>query len=73
MFPFTVFTDDRGEVVTLYLGELRAAEINLILGIVQRVNGGEMPLQAARQAIDAGLSRLAHGTGRPADKAAVGA
>jgi len=73
VFPFTVFTDDRGEVVALYLGELHAAEIHLILGIVQRVNGGEIPLQAARQAIDTGLGRLAQGASRPTDKVAAGA
>ena len=57
-FPFTVFTDDRGEIVALYLGELHRPQIELILDMVQRVDAHRIALPAARRAIAAGLDRL---------------
>ncbi|MDE2294108.1 MAG: TlpA family protein disulfide reductase [Gammaproteobacteria bacterium] len=57
-FPFTVFTDDRGEIVALYLGELHRPQIELILGTVQAVDAHRLALPAARHAIAAGLDRL---------------
>ena len=32
-FPFTVFTDRRGEVVALYVGELHKPQADLILSV----------------------------------------
>ncbi len=63
-FPFTVFTDRRGQIVALYLGELHAAEINLILAVVQQVNDDRLPLTAGRHAIARGLNRLKAGGNR---------
>ncbi len=64
VFPFTVFTDRRGEVVTLYLGELHRAQADLILGVVQNLNDDRVDLAAARRTIATGLGALAgHGTG----------
>ncbi|MDE1924339.1 MAG: redoxin domain-containing protein [Gammaproteobacteria bacterium] len=57
-FPFTVFTDAHRRIVALYLGELHRPQINLILGVVQRVNDGHLGLPQARHAIDAGLAQL---------------
>ena len=37
-FPFTVFTDKRGRVVALYLGELHRAQADSILSTVQNLN-----------------------------------
>lgn len=63
-FPFTVFTDRRGRVVALYLGELHPPQADLILSVVQRLNLGTLDLPAAREAIDAGLAGLhAHRSG----------
>jgi len=56
--PFTVFTDRRGEVVALYMGELHRAETDLILSVLQQVNQDQVPLPAARHAIELGLRRL---------------
>lgn len=58
VFPFSVFTDRRGEVVTLYLGELHPAQAALILSIVQDLNQNRSSLPAARQAIAEGLQGL---------------
>ncbi len=57
-FPFTVFTDDRGEIVALYLGELHRPQIELILGVVEQVDAHRLGLPTARRAIAAGLDRL---------------
>jgi thiol-disulfide isomerase/thioredoxin len=58
VFPFTVFTDRRGEVVALYIGELHEAEANLILSIVQNLNRDHVALPEARRSITEGLQSL---------------
>ena len=59
VFPFTVFTDRRGEVVALFVGELHKPQAELILSQVQSLNQGQIELAAARHAIAAGLEQLA--------------
>jgi peroxiredoxin len=59
VFPFTVFTDRRGDIVALYVGELHRSEAELILGEVQNLNQGGVDLSTARRAIAAGLEQLA--------------
>jgi thiol-disulfide isomerase/thioredoxin len=58
VFPFTVFTDRRGEVVALFVGELHRPQAELILSEVQRLNKGLVQLPAARRAIAEGLRAL---------------
>jgi thiol-disulfide isomerase/thioredoxin len=58
-FPFTVFTDRRGEVVALYLGELHRAQVDLILSVVQNLNQNAVALPEARDAIREGLRIIA--------------
>jgi thiol-disulfide isomerase/thioredoxin len=58
VFPFTVFTDRRGEVVALFIGELHRPQAELILSQVHKLNIGLLQLPAARQAIENGLSAL---------------
>ena len=58
VFPFTVFTDRRGEVVALYVGELHKAQANLILSVVQNLNQDRLALQEARRSITEGLQSL---------------
>jgi thiol-disulfide isomerase/thioredoxin len=60
VFPFTVFTDRRGEVVALFVGELHRPQAELILAQVEGLNRGQIQLSAARAAIAAGLSALKH-------------
>jgi thiol-disulfide isomerase/thioredoxin len=62
LFPFTVFTDDAGEIVALYIGELHLAQADLILSRVQSVDRHELGLSEARRSIAAGLGRLAENT-----------
>jgi thiol-disulfide isomerase/thioredoxin len=58
VFPFTVFTDRRGEVVALFIGELHRPQAELILAQVQSLNHDQVQLAAARAAIVAGLRAL---------------
>ncbi len=65
VFPFTVFTDRRGEVVALFVGELHQAQANLILSVVQNLNEDRLALSEARRHITEGLQQPA----RPASRA----
>jgi len=58
-FPFTVFTDRRGEVVALFLGELHRPQAEFILSAVQDLNQDRIQLPEARRAIAQGLERIA--------------
>jgi thiol-disulfide isomerase/thioredoxin len=58
VFPFTVFTDRRGQVVALFIGELHRPQAELILGQVQSLNKDLVKLPEARRAIEVGLSAL---------------
>jgi thiol-disulfide isomerase/thioredoxin len=58
VFPFTVFTDRRGEVVTLFVGELHKPQADLILSVVLNLNQNRVQLAAARQAISSGLAAI---------------
>jgi peroxiredoxin len=57
-FPFTVFTDQRGEVVALYIGELRKPQADLILSVVHSLDQNRVPLTEARHTIAEGLRSL---------------
>jgi thiol-disulfide isomerase/thioredoxin len=57
-FPFTVFTDRRGEVVTLFIGELHRPQVDFILSEVQDLNQDRVKLPEARRAIAEGLQAL---------------
>jgi peroxiredoxin len=58
VFPFTVFTDRRGEVVTLFIGELHRPQAEFILSQVQSLNQDLIRLPAAQRAIAEGLRTM---------------
>jgi len=58
--PFTVFTDRRGEVVALFVGELHRPQADFILSQVQNLNDERIGLPQARRAIAAGLEAMAN-------------
>jgi thiol-disulfide isomerase/thioredoxin len=58
-FPFTVFTDRRGEVVALFVGELHRPQADFILSEVQDLNHDRVQLPEARRLIAEGLRALA--------------
>src|SRR5262245_64096994 len=47
-FPFTVFTDNQHRIVVFHLGEIHKAEAEILLGVVDRVNRGELTPAAER-------------------------
>jgi thiol-disulfide isomerase/thioredoxin len=61
VFPFTVFTDRRGEVVALYVGELHEPQADFILSVVQNLNQEHLELKEARRTIAEGLRKIAPG------------
>jgi len=58
VFPFTVFTDRRGDVVAVFVGQLHRPQAELILSEVQNLNKDLEQLPAARHAITEGLRSL---------------
>jgi thiol-disulfide isomerase/thioredoxin len=61
-FPFTVFTDRRGEVVALFVGELHRPQADLIMSAVQNLDSGALQLAQARRQIAEQLDALASKT-----------
>ena len=59
VFPFSVFVDARGRIVTLKIGKLRAGEAALILDRVDDLDRGRIDLATARREIAAGIAKLA--------------
>ena len=58
VFPFTVFTDRRGEVVAVFVGELHRPQAEIILSQVQNLNNDLIQLPAARRVIAEELDKL---------------
>lgn len=59
VFPFSVFVDARGRIVTLKIGEIRADQAALILDRLEDLDRGRIDLATARQEIADGMSKLA--------------
>ncbi len=57
-FPFTVFSDRQGRIVTAHLGELTEDEASLILDAVRAVDEGRETPEAARVRLEQALSAL---------------
>jgi thiol-disulfide isomerase/thioredoxin len=67
-FPFTAFSDSKGRLVTLKVGELHQEDIDLILDRIAAIDAGQLELPAAREQISEGLRQIA--TDRAAKPAA---
>jgi thiol-disulfide isomerase/thioredoxin len=59
VFPFTVFADRQGRIVTLKIGELHADEARFILDQVKAIDQGRTELTAAKKDIADGVAALA--------------
>lgn len=59
IFPFSVFVDARGRIVTLKIGKLRADQATLILDRMQDLDRGRIDLATARHEIAEGMAKLA--------------
>ena len=59
VFPFTVFADKEGRILTVKVGELHRDEASVILDALRDVDSGKTDLAAARQRVSARLANLA--------------
>lgn len=57
-FPFTVFTDNRGRIVTAHLGELHQDQADLILDTVAALNQGVLSMPQAKTRIAEGMKKV---------------
>lgn len=58
-FPFSVFVDARGKIVTVKIGILREPVVRLILKRIDALDQGRIDLPTARAEISAGVQSLA--------------
>lgn len=58
VFPFTVFADNQGRILTVKVGELHRDEADVILDSLRDVDSGKTDLTAARQHISTEMARL---------------
>lgn len=58
VFPFSVFVDARGRIVTLKIGKLRADQAALILDRLDDLDRGRIDLATARREISDGMAEL---------------
>jgi thiol-disulfide isomerase/thioredoxin len=73
VFPFTVFADSQGRIVTLKIGELHADEADYILDRVRELDAGKAALPAVQEAISTKLADLAAERARNANPKATAA
>jgi thiol-disulfide isomerase/thioredoxin len=59
VFPFTVFADRQGRIVTLKIGELHPEEGRFILDVIKSIDHGQADLPAAKKKISDGIAQLA--------------
>jgi len=59
VFPFSVFVDARGRIVTVKIGGLRADQVRLILDRIDKLDRGRIDLSTARSEIADGIAKLA--------------
>ncbi|HUN70938.1 MAG TPA: TlpA disulfide reductase family protein [Steroidobacteraceae bacterium] len=59
VFPFSVFVDASGRIVTLKIGKLRPDQAALILDRMDDLDRGRIDLETARREISDGMAKLA--------------
>ncbi|HUN71519.1 MAG TPA: TlpA disulfide reductase family protein [Steroidobacteraceae bacterium] len=69
VFPFSVFVDARGRIVTLKIGKLAPDQAALILDRVDDLDRGRIDLATARREISQGMAQLAVARARTAASA----
>lgn len=58
VFPFTVFADAKGRILTIKVGELRRDEAEVILDGLREIDSGKSDLSAVRQRVAAEMDRM---------------
>lgn len=59
-FPFTIFTDQGGRIVTVHVGELHRPQAELILSAVEDLQAGRADMETVRTRIRAGMPLVEH-------------
>jgi len=72
VFPFSVFVDARGRIVTVKIGVLRPDQAQLILDRVEALDRGRIGLATARREIADGITKLALAHAQAAQAAQAG-
>jgi thiol-disulfide isomerase/thioredoxin len=67
VFPFSVFADRQGRIVTVKIGELHKDEAEFILDRVRELDGGKAQLPAVQEQISTKLAELAAERARKVD------
>ncbi len=57
-FPFTVFLDHQGQILSLHMGELHENQARATLNVLSRLEGGQINLPQARMELKAALAAL---------------
>ena len=57
-FPFTAFVDRTGHILSLHIGELHEEQARVILGVLDRVDSGELTPVTGRAALKVALDAL---------------
>jgi thiol-disulfide isomerase/thioredoxin len=57
-FPFSAFVDGRGRVLTVWMGEIHEPEARAILGVLLRMNAGDLEPEQARATLQTALEAL---------------
>jgi thiol-disulfide isomerase/thioredoxin len=65
-FPFTIFVDNRGRILTVHMGEIHEPEARAILAVLGRVNAGELQPPEAREQVKKALAALPKPAAAPA-------
>jgi hypothetical protein len=63
-FPFSVFADSKGRILTIKVGELHEDEANFAFDRVRDVDNGVMTLQAAQAAVNDAFREMAAERGK---------
>jgi thiol-disulfide isomerase/thioredoxin len=58
--PFTAFTDSKGRIATIHIGELHRPQAEVILTLVREVDSGAIDMATARARIREKLADLGH-------------
>jgi thiol-disulfide isomerase/thioredoxin len=56
--PFTAFTDRRGRIATIHVGELHRPEADVILSAVRALDAGQIDMAGAKRRIQEGLASV---------------
>jgi thiol-disulfide isomerase/thioredoxin len=64
-FPFTIFTDRKGRIVTIHVGELHRPDADAILAVVEEVDAGRLTPTEGRERLTRDLAAIKQQSSAP--------